>query len=69
MHFGTVSQLSWGGGSMDRETMERFVIRILALVERSEDISVRNELRRIADDLAAEYRLAPMENRTQSQAH
>jgi hypothetical protein len=54
---------------MDRETMERFVIRILALVERSEDISVRNELRRIAEDLAAEYRLAPMENRTQSQAH
>jgi hypothetical protein len=54
---------------MNREAMERFVIRILALVERSEDISVRNELMRIAEDLAAECRQAPIENRTQSQAH
>ena len=50
--------------------MERFFIRILALVERSEDISIRSELMRIADDLAAEFRQAPpMENQKQSWAH
>lgn len=49
--------------------MERFVIRILALVERSEDIFIRTELMRIADDLAAECRQVPQEMQKQSQSH
>ncbi|HEY6259016.1 MAG TPA: hypothetical protein VIY51_24835 [Xanthobacteraceae bacterium] len=37
---------------MDRETMERFVVRILALVQRCDDPSIRGELMRLADELA-----------------
>jgi hypothetical protein len=54
------------GGSMDCESMERFVIRILALVERSEDTFIRTELMRIADDLAGECRRARQERQSQS---
>ena len=53
---------------MDRETVERFVIRILALAERSEDVSIRAELMRIADDLAAESHREPTENALQKQS-
>jgi len=53
---------------MDRETVERFVIRILALAERSEDVSIRAELMRIADDLAAESHRALAENEPQKQS-
>jgi len=50
-------QLSW------------FVIRILALVERSQDVSIRSELTRIADDLAAECRRVPEEIQKQIRSH
>lgn len=43
---------SRAGVSMDRETMERFVVRILALVQRCDDPSIRGELMRLADELA-----------------
>jgi hypothetical protein len=63
-----VQVVSGAGGSMDRETVERFVIRILALAERSEDIFVRAELMRIADDLVAESHREPTENALQKQS-
>ncbi len=36
---------------MDREAAQRFVIRILALAERCEDLSIQVELRRIVADI------------------
>jgi hypothetical protein len=43
---------------MDRETAQRFVIRILALAERCEDLSIQVELRRIVADVENEFERA-----------
>jgi hypothetical protein len=37
---------------MDRETMERIAVRLLALVQRCDDLSIRAELMLIANDLS-----------------
>ncbi len=43
---------------MDRETAQRFVIRMLALAERCEDLSIQIELRRIVADVENEFERA-----------
>jgi len=37
---------------MDREGMERIVVRLLALVQRCDDVSIRADLMSIANDIS-----------------
>ncbi len=54
---------------MDRETVQRFVIRMLALAERCEDLSTQVELRRIVAGMESEIERASADFQCERRPH